>query len=119
MPDFLQIMSGFSVTSALFLARGDLGLTIIVPRSLNVGDLRLQCAQSSGASAAGDLFGDVQPLRLQSGPNYGPFTIFSGGGSMGPVYVPLPAAPTPFVRLASTTSQTMTVSFTVLAYRPN
>jgi hypothetical protein len=48
-----------------------------------------------------------------------PFTIFSGGNNLGPIWVALPAPPSPFVRLATTTSETMPVSFSIFAYRPN
>src|SRR5690242_11592692 len=113
MPDFCTIASGSNVTSALFNARGG-GITICVPRSLNPGDLRLQACQSSGASAAGDGFFDVQVALPRT--DYGPFTVYSGAG---PVWVSLAAPPTPFVRLTSTMSQTQTVSFAIFPYRPN
>ena len=115
--DVLTIASGFNVSSAYTLARGDLPIALVIPRSVNAGDLRIQAAASSGASATNELFGDVQ-LQLQPGNAYGPFTAFSGGGSMGPVMVgPIGPLPSPFIRLWTTTSQTMTVSFTLMTAR--
>lgn len=116
MADFLTIASGFSVTSGLAIVRSDLKLAVWVPRSMNAGELRLQCAQTSGASGVGDAWADVQWSTRAQG--FGAFCLASLGGSAGPIFVTLPdVAPTPYVRLSCVTSQTMTVSFTVFPYR--
>lgn len=121
--DYLTIASGFNVSSAHAIVRGDLQVAIVFPGSAAAADYRVQCAVSSGASASGDVFGDAQPLfPLQNPMN--PLTVYSGGITGSPVYVIFGPAPTPFIRLRSLNAagavlnQTLTSTFTLITVRP-
>lgn len=116
--DFLTIASGFNVTSAYFIARSDLPISIVFPASMALAEYRLQGAISSGASASGDKFGDIQLQYQPAGANYGPFTVISFGNNTAQVFVgPVGPLPTPFIRIFSVSSQTLTTTLTLMTAR--
>jgi len=120
--DFLSILSGQTVSSGYFNVRADLPVVIVCPASINPAELRIQCATSSGASASGDSFGDIQ-IQQQPGNLFAsPFTVASVGlVQTRPTFIgPIGPLPTPFFRLFVSTGPTIASNtYTVMTGRYN
>jgi hypothetical protein len=107
--DTVTIAAGQSVSTAVALARPELGLVIVFPASCAATDYRLQCAVSSGG-AFGDWAVNLQPTLT-------PFTVLSAGAAGMPLFVAIAQpVPTPWVQLRGLVPQTLTSTFTLLPY---
>ena len=111
--DFVTIANGQSVSSAYFIQRGDRPLVIVFPSSCAAADYRVQCATSSGASAAGDQWGDVLNNIAAQAP-ISAFTVVRAGALGFPIFARIDPPPTPFIRLKSGASHTLTCTFSLM-----
>src|SRR5262245_55713113 len=101
-PIYLTIAAGQTVSSAFFVDRADVALTISVPSHAALGVAPQFTAVSGTAPFA--------PLVHPSGDG-SPFTVFSGtSGAWGVIDF----LPTPFARLSVNTQTTAVMTFTIL-----